>query len=331
MQGERVVFRAPGEVEVEAFEVGAPGAGEVLIRTEVTLISPGTEGAVLMGLPNTPGRFPTGVGYSNVGEVLAVGEGVEGVEVGDRVASHGAHASHVVVRTGHVARAPDGLSSEAAAFFSLMAVSMQGVRKARLELGESVLVLGLGIVGNLALQIARMQGGYPVIGADLDESRLEIAREVGADHTVRVGAEDLVEATRGLTDGDGARVVIEATGSPEPVVTAFQAAGWRGRVVLLAGSRGETEKVNFYRDVTKRALTIIGATNAGRPGVDRSPGYWTLEEDERLCLELMAAGRIRVAPLITGRYSYGQASEAYRLVVERRREAVGLVIEWGGS
>jgi threonine dehydrogenase-like Zn-dependent dehydrogenase len=117
---------------------------------------------------------------------------------------------------------------------------------------------------------------------------------------------------------------------PEPVVTAFQAAGWCGRVVLLAGSRGETERVNFYRDVTKRGLTIIGATNAARPRVDRSPGYWPLEEDERLCLDLTAAGRIRVDPLITGRFPCDHAAEAYRLVVERRREAVGLLIDWEG-
>lgn len=328
MQSKRVVFRTQDKVGIEPFEVGAPGPGEVLVRTEVTLISPGTEGANLMGLPNTPQQFPKGAGYSNVGRVLEVGEGVEGVRPGDRVTSHGAHASHVIVGAGRCAGVPEGLSPEAATFSSLTAVSMQGVRKARVELGESVLVLGQGIVGNLALQIARLQGGYPVVGADLNQRRLEIARQVGADHTVRVGVEDVVEATRDLTDGDGARVVIEATGAAEPVVAAFQAAGWCGRVVLLASSRGETERVNFYRDVHRRGLTVLGAHNSVRPRVDVSSGFWPLADDVKLGLALMAAGRIRVHPLITTRVPCDQAAEAFHLVTEQRREALGILIDW---
>lgn len=266
-----------------------------------------------------------------MGEVLEVGEGVEGIEAGDRVASHAAHASYVVVGAGRCASVPEGLSPEAATFSSLTAISLQAVRKARVELGESVLVLGQGLVGNLALQIARLQGGYPVIAADLSERRLEIARQVGADHTVCVGEADLVEATRGFTGGDGAQVVIEATGSPEPVVTAFQAAGWCGRVVLLASTRGETEKVNFYRDVHKRGLTILGAHNSVRPRQDASSGFWPLEADVKLGLALTDAGRIQVNPLMTTRVSCDQAAEAFRLVTKNRREALGILIDWEGA
>ena len=331
MKGKRLVFTSPGVVELQTFDVRPPRPVEVLIRTEVTLISPGTEGASLMALPNIPKQFPKMPGYSNVGTALEVGADVEEVKPGDRVASHGAHASHVTVGLDRLAQVPESLTSEAATFSILCAVSLQGVRKARVELGESVLVIGQGIVGNLALQFARLQGGYPVIAADLSEGRLEISRQVGADRTIRVGQEDLVETTRALTGGDGARVVIEATGSPEPIVSAFKAAGWCGRVVLLGSTRGETERVNFYRDVHKRGLTILGAHNSVRPRQDPSPGFWPLGADVRLSLDLLAAGRIDVKPLITTRVPYDRSAEVYRLVTEQQREALGILIDWEGA
>ena len=328
MKANRVVFTAPRVVELESVDVEPPGPGQLLIQTEVTLLSPGTEGAGLAALPNTSQRFPKGVGYSNVGTVLEVGPDVDTFTPGDRVASHSPHASHVLTRANRVAAVPEGLPSESASFSSLTAISMQAVRKARVELGESVLVVGQGLVGNLALQLARLQGGYPVIGADLAEERLERSRQVGADHTIRVEGENLPEATRNLTGGDGARVVIEATGSPGPIVSAFQSAGWCGRVVLLASTRGETERVNFYRDVHKPGLTILGAHNSVRPQTEASPGFWPLQDDVELGLELIAAGRLQVTPLITTRLPANEAPEAYRLVVEQHREALGIVLDW---
>ena len=169
---------------------------DVLVETEVSLISPGTEGASLLALPNTGTEFPQYPGYSNVGRVLEVGGEVEGIKPGDRFSSHGAHASHVViqslpehsVRRGTLdgidpssskqtlrrsALVPDGLGSDTAAFANLCAISLQGVRKARIELGESVLVIGQGLVGNLAAQFARLDGGYPVMAADLSEQPAE--------------------------------------------------------------------------------------------------------------------------------------------------------------
>ena len=137
-----------------------------------------------------------------------------------------------------------------------------------------------------------------------------------------------MEATRSLTSGEGAQVVIEATGNHKSVVPALQAAVFRGRVVLLSGGRGEVESVNFYRDVNKRGLTIIGATNAARPAVDPSPGLWPIREDERLAVELIAGGRIQVDPMITHRFAWSDAAEAYGLVTRRQYDAVGILLEW---
>ncbi len=353
MNGRRVVFASPGSVEIETFDVPRPGPLEVLVETEVSLISPGTEGASLQALPNTGIEFPQYPGYCNVGRVLEVGREVEGIEPGDRFTSHSAHASHVLVQSlpAHSVRrgtldgidpssskqtlrrcalVPDGLGSDTAAFANLCAISLQGVRKARIELGESVLVIGQGLIGNLAAQFARLDGGYPVIATDLSERRLSISRAVGTDHTILAGGvrDDLVEAVQSLTDEDGARAVIETTGAPDPVITAFRAAGWHGRVVLLASTRGETERVNFYADVHRKALTILGAHNSARPIRDASPGFWPLEADLRLSLDLMAAGRLAIEPLITTRLSFEKAAEAFRFVTEQRRDALGILLDW---
>src|SRR5439155_9348595 len=115
---------------------------------------PGTERAFFLGLPNTRRQFPSYPGYSNIGRVVAAGEAVQGLTPGDRVASAGNHASHVVARAVQCYGVPEGLASEEAVYFNLGSIALQGVRKARIELGEAVAVVGLGLIGNLALQLA---------------------------------------------------------------------------------------------------------------------------------------------------------------------------------
>src|SRR5688572_16588236 len=159
LAGRRVCWPEPRRAVLETFAVQAPGPGEVLLAAERTLISPGTERAFFLGLPNAATKFPSYPGYNSVGRVLAVGEGVEGLVPGDRVAAAAAHASHARVRTDRCAPVPDGLDPEAAVYFYMASIALQGVRKARVELGEAVAVLGLGLIGNLALQLARLQGG----------------------------------------------------------------------------------------------------------------------------------------------------------------------------
>ena len=332
MLGHRVVFLEPERVEIEPFDVEDPGSDEILIETDISLISPGTEGAFLRALPNTRQEFPMFPGYSNIGTVLEFGSNVTGVSRGNRVVSMGGHASHAKVTKDALCEPlPPDLSMEAAAFFALASFAIQAVRKARIELGESVLVIGQGIVGSLALQFARLQGGYPVIAADLDTGRLETALGVGADHTIHAGETDLVAAVRKVTDSDGARVVIEATGHPEVIITALHAAGWCGRVILLGSTRGETRSVNFYRDVHRRGIVIVGAHGPVRPVQDASPGFWPLDADVRLCLDLLAAGRVQVEPLISKRVSFRNAEDAYNLILEQRREVLGIVLDWSGA
>lgn len=327
MRGQRVVVSAAGQVALESFELPPPRAGQVLLRTLTTLISPGTERAFFLNLANTEPNYPLYPGYSFVGEILACGAGVTGLSPGDRVVCPAPHASHALADAKRCLLVPARLSDEAAVFFNLMAIAMQGLRKARIELGESVLVLGAGLIGVLAMRLAQLCGGIPVIGVDLEEKRLELARQIAADD-VLLGGGRLAENLKTILNADGAAVVIEATGAPQQVVTAFQLAAEKGRVVLLGSARGDTGQVNFYRDVHRKGLHVIGGHEMTRPRYENSPGYWTQIREHGVCLELLARGRVQPAPLITHRYYWEDFPQAYARLANWDHESMGILIQW---
>jgi threonine dehydrogenase-like Zn-dependent dehydrogenase len=249
------------------------------------------------------------------------------LRLGDRVVSGTSHASHTTVRANQCWKVPDELASDEAVFFSLGQITLQGVRKARVEIGEVVVILGLGLIGNLALQMARLQGALPVIGLDPDAGRREIAMRCGADAaldpTAAATADELSAATRGREPA----VVIEATGSPEVVNDAFDCAGFHARVVLLASTRGVTE-ANFYRDVHRKGLTVLGAHANTVPRHESSPGFWTRSDDTQTALRLLAARRIQVGPLTSERFRWQDAPAAYELLGSWRKDRLGMLLRW---
>ena len=324
----RVVWPARGEVDLEEFQLEEPGASEVVVGTEYTLISPGTELAFLKGLPNTSQNYPQYPGYNHIGSVVRLGTEVKGVAEGDRVVSHAHHASMVTCPASEIAKVPDALVSEEAVYFNMAAISLQAVRKAQVELGEAVLVMGQGLIGNLALQLARLSGGFPVVGTDLIDWRLEFSRACGADLVVNPHAQELKAALREAVGRDDVDVVFDATGVPEAIHDCLDVVGYRGRVILLASSRGETERVNFYRDVHRNGVTVIGAHNSVRPKVESTRAYWTDLDDWQVVLRLMAARRLQVEPLTTDVLSFQEVSRGYS-VLDRAQEAhLGVLIDW---
>ena len=329
MKAQRVVWPSRAKVDVETFALLPLGDDEVLVETECTLISPGTERAFLLGLPNAQGRYPTRPGYSNIGTVVDVGKAVTDCKVGERVASTQGHTSHFIVSPNRLLKiASTDVPAEEAVFFNLGAIALQGVRKAKIELGEATLVLGQGLIGLLAMQLSKLSGAIPLIAADLTEGRLEISKRMGADCTLNPEDVDFSEQLSDVTMDDGPAVVIEATGHPDAVSTALDVAGCCARVVLLASTRGETPNVNFYRDVHKKGLMLYGAHNAIRPRQESSPNFWTLEDDSLLLLSLIAQKRFNVAPLISHRVPGEDAPKAYQLLMEWNPGLLGVVLQW---
>ena len=329
MKAQRVVWPSRAKIDIETWTLPPLGDDEVLVATECTLISPGTERAFLLGLPNAQGRYPSRPGYSNIGTVVEVGKAVTDCKVGERVASTQGHTSHFIASPNRLLKVPSAdVPAEEAVFFNLGAIALQGVRKAKIELGEAALVLGQGLIGLLSIQLSKLSGAMPLIAADLTDSRLEISKSMGADCTLNPEDANFSEQLSDATKGDGPAVVIEATGHPDAVSTALDAAGWGARVILLASTRGETPNVNFYRDVHKKGLIIYGAHNAIRPRQESSPNFWTLEDDSLLLLSLIAQGRFNVAPLISHRVLGEDAPKAYQLLMEWNPGLLGVVLQW---
>ena len=329
MKAQRVVWPSRAKVEIETFALPPLGDDEILVETECTLISPGTERAFLLGLPNAQGRYPTHPGYSNIGVIVEVGKAVTDYKVGERVASTQGHTSHFIVSPNRLLKiASTDVPAEEAVFFNLGAIALQGVRKARIELGEATLVLGQGLIGLLAMQLSKLSGAIPLIAADLTDSRLEISKRMGADCTLNPEDVDFSEQLSNVTQGNGPAAVIEATGHPDAVSTALDVAGWGARVILLASTRGETPNVNFYRDVHKKGLILYGAHNAIRPRQESSSNFWTLEDDSLLLLSLIAQKRFNVLPLISHRVLGEDAPQAYQLLMEWNPGLLGVVLQW---
>lgn len=327
LKGKRIVFKDIGLVEVEDFIPDKPGPKQVLIESVSTLISPGTETAFLMALPNTPAKFPMYPGYSNAGIVCAKSEAVSSFNVGDRVVSQKPHASHVLAEEKEIEKIPSNLSFDEASFFALASIAMQGIRKADIEIGESVLVLGQGLVGNLALQLSKLSGGIPVIGVDVYDYRLDVAKKCGADETLNPSKVDLKDAVMKITEGKGVDVVIEATGNPDAIPLALELVGTRGRVILLGSPRG-VSTVNFYSLVHRKGAMIIGAHNNVRPYYESSRRFWTQRDDVKLSLKLLSRGLLKVRDLITEKVRFEEAANAYRKLIESRESTLGIILEW---
>lgn len=322
-----VRFAAPGKVELAAAEMPVCQPDQLLIRTLVSLISPGTERAFLMGMDNTTRGYPMQAGYSTIGEIVECGDATAGWQVGQRVAVPIPHQRLAAVSPAHCHPVPETLASKEAAFFHLAAIALQGIRKARIELGEGTAVLGAGIVGLLAMQWARLNGALPVLTLEVDDTRLALARYLGADGAL-VMQGDFMEQVTALCGGDRPSVVVDATGHPAAVTAAFNVIRPLGRLVLLGSTRGNTPDVNFYRDVHKAGLTLIGAHNSVRPRTDNAPGFWTLAADQALALRCMASGRLQVDPLVTCHFAWEDVPAAYAELQRGDPGTLGIMLEW---
>lgn len=302
-----------------------PGPGEVLIETACTLISAGTE----LGTQEQRRDADFIPGYSNAGRILAVGEGVEDYRAGDRVLSLGAHASHVVSATQpHRLRPiPEGVSYEEAAFGVLGSVAMHGVRKARIELGEHVMITGMGLVGQLALRLASGVRSETLIAVDFVDQRLNRAKEGGATHTLNPRSVDLMEEVRRITGGRGLDTVIEASGYPDALPQIFDLCRLGGRIVLLGSIWRRKVEIDFM-DFHLKELTLIGCHQPKCPIHPTSLSPWTQQYNRGQILAMIADGRLDVKPLISHRLPYTEAAEAYRLLREARDRSLGVILKW---
>ena len=281
MTGHYVVFESIANAVLKPFDVPEPGAGQVLLENDYTVISAGTERANLMNLPNTSGSFPYYPGYCGVGRVIALGDGVEGVRVGDRaLVNFTGHRSHALQSAADLTLVGDDrVESLDAAFVAIAAMGLQGVRKVRLELGESAMVIGLGLLGMFASQLARIDGAIPVIVSDLDPKRRDLALRLGADHASSPEEENISEKVKELTGGKGADAIVEVTGIAAALQQALTCVARKGRISLLGCTRIPDANIGFYRYVHLTGVSLIGAHTFVRHRLRVFAGVLDREDD----------------------------------------------------
>ncbi len=286
---------------------------------------------------------PIPLGYSSAGEVIAVGAEAVEFRVGDRVACAGLkyanHAEVNYVPRNLAVKIPENLSYDDACFVTLGAIAMQGVRLAEIELGDKVVVMGLGLVGQLAAQLARCAGAT-VLATDLDESKAEMALKLGA-HCAATDPQRLQGEVAQFTNGQGADAVLvcAATKSDEPAQLAARIARLKGRVIIVGDvGMGLDRRVFFDKELK---LVVSRSYGPGRydpayeaRGIDYPLPYvrWTEGRNMLSFLELAARGDINIDPLITHRFPIEEAESAYQLVTgEKQERAIAILLEYEGD
>jgi len=338
-----------GQTYLEDVPIPAIRPGHVLIKSHSTLVSPGTEKMLVAfgkanyiqkarqqpekvkqvinkiksdGLkPTVDAVFrklnqPLPLGYSNAGEVIGVGAGISSFTVGDRVISNGHHAEYVCIPENLCAAIPENVSYDEACFTVLGAIALQGIRLLEPQLGEIVVVTGLGLIGMLSCQILHANG-VKVIGLDIDESRVLMAKGLGINaHNPRSS----VKLVKGITNGVGAdAVLVTASSSSDQIISqAAQMCRQRGKIVLLGVVGLDLNRADFYeKEISFQVSCSYGPGRYDRQyeekGLDYPIGFvrWTEKRNFEAVLELIKNGRLQTSNLISQQVNLSQFDKVY--------------------
>lgn len=367
-----------GEIRVETVPPPALKPGHVLVQVRCSVISAGTERTSLetkklslwqrakrqpelvakvleqvkqYGIIQTYRRVKTrlestsSLGYSAAGVVIAVGESVAEFKPGDRVACAGAgyanHAEYIVVPKNLCAKIPKGVEFDHAAYTTIGAIALQGVRQAEPTLGETVVVIGLGIVGQLTIQLLKANG-CKVVGIDLDLWSVRMAHEVGADLALERGGADIKNVVLSFTKGIGAdaAIITAATKSNDPVQLAGELCREKGRVVLVGDVGLELPRGPYYmKELDFRLSRSYGPgrydPSYEEQGYDYPVAYvrWTEKRNMQEFLNLVAVKKIDLTKVTTHHFPVEKASAAYALITNRSaykyEKYLGVILQYG--
>ena len=322
----QIVFTKPNTAEFLDRNVPEVGPQMVAVKTVVSSISCGTERALVSGDPNVsivvaegkPVVFPRTSGYSSAGVVVEVGEGVTDLQVGDRVAmTWSCHSEINVLPRNLVFKIDDNISYSAAALCHIGTFPLAAIRKTKLEIGESMMIMGLGVLGLWAVQLARCAGATPVIAVDPVKERREKALSLGADYAFDPTEEDFVAKVKALT-GKGVNTVVEVTGLGIGMDQSLDCMAKFGRIALLGCTRNKEFHIDYYRKVHGPGITIIGAHTDARPRHESRDGWFTAKDDTESLLRLISLGRIKPEAMVDEVFKPEDCTAIYdRLITDR--------------
>jgi (R,R)-butanediol dehydrogenase/meso-butanediol dehydrogenase/diacetyl reductase len=322
MNTHAVVWTGPKQAEYRTVPIDEPKPGEVLIESAYSLVSPGTErdwltsdeSHVVLGT-----TFPFVPGYSVAGRIKALGAGVTGLAVGDRVVAGpatGGHAAHVIAPVEAVFAVPDDVPLRSAVFFNLGGTAAHTVRLSGVRLGDALTIVGEGPIGLLATQIAAAQGAWPILALDLDPDRRAAALAHGA--TFAADPTDAAFDATLARVGGGTGATIDLSGAPAGVNTALRVTAPLGTVVL---SSGMTAPISLdYGSLFVKGITMIGALVAARPA--------EMRKDTENFLRLIATGAVKTPDRDEDVYDPAGAPEVYQRVLDGDRTLTAPLFAW---
>ena len=323
----RIVFAAPSSVLLQEFELDAPSTIQVKIRTELSLLSPGTEQTILnksfaVGTHwDLMTRYPFYPGYSSVGLVEEIGPDVTSLNVGDVVAFRASHASHTVLPADQCFRIPKTLDLEKAVWFALAKIAFIGALRAGHTFGDTVLIVGCGPVGQMSVRWAHASGVQKCIVVCRSEVRSKAAGRGGATHLVLKPFRDAVGDIRRMVRHDPIRIGIDATGNTDILALLLGLIANHGRIVVI-GDTGFPEKQHLSADFLISGITVVGAHDAHN---DRR---WDDRSITESFFQLASSGRFNLEGLTSHTFSPSDCKEVYNLISEHRSETLGVLFDW---
>ena len=330
MNAQRLVFPGKQKVLLEDFDPGKPGKGEVLVRAHLSLMSTGTENVVFNRLfePGTHWdrwvKYPFYPGYAVVGVVEGVGEGVTTLKAGQRVAHRAGHGSHHVLAADACYPIPDNVPFEHAAWFALGKITFHGAFAAEYRLGDTVLIIGAGPIGQMSIRWARAVGAASIVVVDTATSRLPLAKAGGATALIEKSITEARDAVIAAGGGQKPRVVIDSTGNATVFEAALGLGADFGRVVLL-GDTGAPAQQRLTSDLIMRGLSVVGAHD----GIEIA--QWSHRAIIDYFFKLAASGRFPLAGMTSHVFAPDQCTGAYVTANRDRASTMGLLFDWAGE
>ncbi len=345
MKSKYIVFPQKREAAVWEEEIAPPAEGHILCAAEKSLISIGTEMNCFRGEAE-PGtnwfdwlKFPFRPGYSMVGRVIAVGNGVTGFKEGDRVATYDVHQQYYDIQVQDVKtrfdipvgfqiyRLPDTVSSEDATWRSLAVTTQNALRRADFKFGESVGVVGLGILGQLVTQYLAAAGAKTIVVIDPVKSRLDLAKAHGATHALQMDVKDAEAVVSDLTGGRMLDVVFDITGQPAVIASCIGLVRRLGRLLLLGDTPNPSQQ-HLAPGVVFKSISILGLHGYAIPERTTDFTPWTVETMSSLFFNYLERGKMNVADLVTHRFSPLEAPMVYQNLFKDRSADIGVIFDW---
>lgn len=333
----QIVFTKPKTAELLNMEdvvFETIDKNEVVVKTIFSTVSSGTERANIIGSGNLGPKskvatFPRYLGYNCSGQVVAVGSSVSDIKPGDNVVVYQSlHKNYNIVDQKNVVKIEnESVSMQEAAIAFIASFPLAAIRKLNLEIGESLMVMGLGLLGQIAVKLARAAGAFPIIACDPIAKRREQALKSGADYAFDPLDKDFATKVKAVTNG-GVKTAIEVTGVGAGLDETLDCMARFGRVALLGCTRNSDFSIDYYQKVHCPGITLVGAHTNARAKYESSHGNYTHIDDIKVVLNLCASRNLGLKDVIEETHSPVDCPDVYTRLVNDKDFPISVQFDW---